>query len=376
MMRVMILANFDVGLYQFRRELIEELLKENEVIVSLPYGELVEPLKEIGCRFIDTPLERRGMNPLKDIKLYKEYKRLLKAERPDLVITYTIKPNVYGGCACRRLGIPYVANITGLGTAFQNEGILKKLVTAMYKFGLKKAKVVFFENEENRQIFVDEGIVKERVTHRLNGAGVNLEKYRVTEYPQGDKIKFLFMGRVMAEKGIDELFAAMQKLIADGVNCELDVLGGYEENYKEKIEKYEMEGWLKYHGFQNDVKPFIEASHCFVLPSWHEGMANTNLESAASGRPVITSNIHGCLEAVEDGVTGYLCEKQNIDDLYRVMKKMCGLSWSERRIMGLAGRKRMEDVFDKRKVVRETIKCLFFNTDGKRRSLFYWRIQK
>lgn len=357
-MKVMILANFDVGLYQFRKELIEELLKDNEVIISLPYGELVDPLKEMGCKFIDTPMERRGMNPVKDIRLYKEYKKLLKAQKPDLVITYTIKPNNYGGYACRKLGIPYAVNITGLGTAFQNEGMLKKMVTLMYKVSLKKAKVVFFENEGNRQIFINEGIVKEQVTHRLNGAGVNLEKYGVSEYPQGEKIKFLFMGRVMAEKGIDELVAAMRKLIAEGVNCELDVLGGYEENFKEKIEKCEAEGWLKYHGFQKDVRPFIEACHCFVLPSWHEGMANTNLESAASGRPVITSNIHGCLEAVEDGVTGLLCEKENTDDLYRAMKKMCELTYEERKTMGLAGRKRMEEVFDKRKVVEETVRCL------------------
>lgn len=357
-MKVVILANFDVGLYQFRKELIEELLKKNEVIISLPYGELVEPLKEMGCKFIDTPVDRRGINPITDLKLYKKYKNLLKTEKPDLVITYTIKPNVYGGYACRKLGIPYVVNITGLGTAFQNGGMLNNVVTVMYKEACKKAKVVFFENEENREIFVNEGIVKESVTHRLNGAGVNLEKYQVTEYPKGEKIKFLFMGRVMAEKGIDELFSAMNRLVSDGVNCELDVLGEYEENYKERIERYEADGWLKYWGYQKDVKPFIANCHCFVLPSWHEGMANTNLESAASGRPVITSNIHGCLEAVEDGMTGYLCERKNADDLYRVMKKFTELPYEERKTMGLAGRKHMEEDFDKKKVVKETIDCL------------------
>lgn len=357
-MKVMILANFDVGLYQFRKELIEELLKDKEVIISLPYGELVEPLKDMGCRFIDTPMERRGMNPITDLKLYKEYKKLLKNEKPDLVITYTIKPNIYGGYACRNLGIPYAVNITGLGTAFQNDGMLKKVVTVMYKTACKKAKVVFFENEGNWQIFVNESIVKESVTHLLNGAGVNLDKYQVTEYPKGEKIKFLFMGRVMAEKGIDELFEAMKKMMADGVNCELNVLGGYEENYKDMIDQCEAEGWLKYWGYQKDVKPFIADCHCFVLPSWHEGMANTNLESAASGRPVITSNIHGCLESVEDGVTGYLCVSKNSDDLYRVMKKFTELSYNERKAMGLAGRKRMEEVFDKKKVVKETVMFL------------------
>lgn len=354
-MRVMILANFDVGLYQFRKELIEGLLKENEVIISLPYGELVEPFKEMGCKFIDTPVDRRGINPVTDLKLFHEYRRLLKQGKPDQVITYTIKPNIYGGLACRLSHIPYAVNITGLGTAFENGGLLKKIVVAMYKVACKKAKVVFFENEENRQIFIKEKIVNETQTYRLNGAGVNLEKYQVSEYPEGERIKFLFMGRVMAEKGIDELFEAMKKLVADGVNCELDVLGGYEEDYKKKIQECENEGWLHYHGYQKDVRPFIEKCHCFVLPSWHEGMANTNLESAASGRPVITSNIPGCMEAVVDGVSGFLAERKNSEDLYKVMKKFIELPYEKRKDMGLAGRKHMEDVFDKKKVVEETI---------------------
>lgn len=357
-MKILILANYDVGLYQFRRELIEELLKSHAVYISLPYGELVEPLKAMGCQFIDTPLERRGMNPFKDGKLFLTYLKLFRQVKPDLVITYTIKPNVYGGFAARIAGIPYAVNITGLGTAFQKRGMLKKLVTAMYKLGCKKAKVVFFENTENRQIFLDEHIVRQQQTCLLNGAGVNLEHYRVTEYPDGDETKFLFIGRVMKEKGVDELFSAIRKLVAEGYSCSLDVVGMYEENYKEAIAQGETEGWLHFYGYQKDVRPFIANCHCFVLPSWHEGMANTNLECAASGRPVITSNIHGCMEAVEDGVTGFLCEKQNADSLYQAMKGFCELSYEERENMGREGRKRMEAVFDKRKVVEETMRHL------------------
>lgn len=357
-MKILILANNDVGLYQFRRELIGELLKKNTVIISLPYGELVQPLVDMGCKFINTPIDRRGVNPKTDLKLYFQYKKILKAEKPNLVITYTIKPDVYGGYACRKLGIPYAENITGLGSGFQNSGLLRRIVTIMYKGGLKKAKVVFFENKENRQVFVQEGIVSDKKTCLLNGAGVNLEHYQVAEYPDGDMIKFLFIGRVMKEKGIDELFDAMRQLQQEGINCSLDVLGDYEEDYKIKIEQYETEGWLHYHGYQKDVRPYIEACHCFVLPSWHEGMANSNLECAACGRPVITSNIHGCLESVEDGVSGYLCEKQNAKDLYRVMKKFVKLSYEKRKAMGIAGRNRMETVFDKKKIVQATIKQL------------------
>ena len=357
-MNILILANYDVGLYQFRKELIAELLKDNNVTISLPYGELVDNLKDMGCKFIDTPVDRRGINPVTDLILLKNYFSLIKKEKPDLVITYTIKPNVYGGVVCRFLKVPYAENITGLGTTFQNEGLLKTLVTFMYKTALKKAKTVFFENTENKQIFIDEKIVKENQTCLLNGAGINLEHYKAYEYPDSNETRFLFVGRVMKEKGVDELFSAMEKLRADSINCSLDLVGMFDEDYSEIIKKYEAEGWLHFHGYQKDVRPFINNAHCFVLPSWHEGMANTNLECAASARPIITSNIHGCLEAVEDGVTGFLCEKQNADDLYKVMKKFTELSFDERKLMGLAGRKRMEEIFDKKKVVEDTIKNL------------------
>lgn len=357
-MKILILANDDVGLFQFRKELIEELLKDNQVIITLPYGEFVEYFLDFGCKFYDTPLDRRGINPLNDYKLYRQYRKILKKEKVDLVITYTIKPNIYGGYLCKKLTIPYVVNITGLGTAFQRDGILKKIVTTMYRVSCKNAKTVFFENEGNKQYFIDEQIIKDKQAYRLNGAGVNIEKYQVTNYPNGEKIKFLFMGRVMAEKGVDELFEATKKLIDEGINCELDILGNYEEDYRKRIEQYENEGWLHYYGFQKDVKPFIEKCHCFVLPSWHEGMANTNLECAASGRPVITTNIFGCKEAVEDGVTGYLCKKKDSSDLYKIMKRFINLSYEEKRNMGLAGRERMVKLFDKKNVVADTIEHL------------------
>lgn len=355
--KIVILANNSGGLYDFRGMLMSELIRRGDTVVALtPFDDRIDELKALGVQLVETPINRRGINPTEDIKLFKNFKRLLKDLKPDLVITYTIKPNVYGGFACRLLKIPYAANITGLGTAFQGKGMLRKLVTLMYKVGLKKAKIVFFENSENRQIFIDEKIVKEEQTCLLNGAGVNLEHFEVAEYPKEDgTTRFLFIGRVMKEKGIDELFEAMRLLRAEGIDCTLDVVGGYEEDYSERIKQYENDGWLTYHGIQEDVRPFIAAAHCFVLPSWHEGMANTNLECSAMARPVITSNIHGCFEAVEDGVTGFLCEKQNSESLYEVMKRFCGLSFDERKQMGLSARRRMEEIFDKKNVVKTTI---------------------
>lgn len=359
-MKIAMIANSSSGLYEFRRDLILRMIDEgNEVIALTPCEERTEQLKETGIKLIDIPVDRRGMNPVHDLSLFNTYKKLIKAEKPDLVATYTIKPNIYGGAVCRLKKIPYAVNITGLGTAFQRDGFLRKMVTAMYKFALKKAKVVFFENAANMQLFIDEKIIRREQAKLLNGAGVNLDRYNVLPYPEENgETRFLFMGRVMAEKGVNELFEALRMLKKDGFNCTLDMLGGFDENYEQKIKEAESEGWLKYHGYQSDVRPFIENCHCFVLPSYHEGMANTNLECASSGRPVITSNIPGCKEAVIEGVSGLLCEPKNGESLYAAMKQMAEMSVAERRSMGLAGRKHMEDVFDKKKVVEETMKHL------------------
>lgn len=358
-MKIIIISNGSGGLYGFRRELLGALAANNSLTLLTRDSGYIDELQDLGCNVCETPFDRRGINPIKDLKLFLCYLKQLKAERPDLVITYTIKPNVYGGMACRMAGIPYAANITGLGTAFQKTGALRTLVTSLYRTGLKKANTVFFENCENRQTLLDEKIVRQEQCCLLNGAGVNLEHYAFAAYPpEEDETRFLFVGRVMKEKGVDELFAAMEQLRAEGVNCSLDVLGGYEEDYKEKIEQYEAAGWLRYHGYQQDVRPFIADCHCFVLPSWHEGMANTNLECAATGRPVITSQIHGCMEAVDPGVSGLLCRPKDAAHLARVMGIFANLPYAQKAAMGREGRRRMEEIFDKKKVVEATVKRL------------------
>lgn len=360
-MKIAMIINSSSGLYNFRKDLIQRMIADgHEVIALTPLEGRTDQLEEIGVRLINTEIDRRGLNPLHDISLYRQYRKILKKERPDIAITYTIKPNVYGGVACRMSKIPYAGNITGLGTAFESTGVIRKVATIMNKVALKKSKCVFFENAENRDLFVNEGIIRKDQAVLLNGAGVNLVHFSYQPYATDDKgIRFLFMGRVMKEKGVDELFSAMQRLKADGENCSLDLLGSFEEKYEEQIKQYEKDGWLRFHGYQSDVRPFIADSHCFVLPSYHEGMANTNLESAATGRPVITSNISGCKEAVIDGVSGYLCEVKSADDLYTKMKGFLALFHEDREAMGRAGRKHMEDVFDKVKVVNKTIENLY-----------------
>ena len=299
------------------------------------------------------------MNPIHDSKLFQQYRAMLKEVKPNLVLTYTIKPNIYGGMACRMAHIPYAVNITGLGSAIENGGWLKRFVLALYKPALKGAKVIFFENAGNRDTLVATGVVPNGRDVVLNGAGVNLEDYPYQPYPQEGPVRFLFVGRVMHEKGVDELFAAakrMKQKYGDGV--EFHIVGSFEEAYKPVMDELEQAGVVKYHGYQSDIKSFYAMASCIVLPSYHEGMSNVLLEAAASGRPLITSDIPGCREAVENGVSGYLRPIKDADALYAAMQRFAELPEGWRAEMGRCGRDRMEQNFSKTAVVAETIKHL------------------
>lgn len=358
-MKILILSNCSGGIYKFRFKLIKELQKKNDVVIAVPDSGFYDTLRKYGLRLINVPIDRRGINPINDLKQFFQYMKITKETHPDLVISYTVKPNIYGGLACRVTKTSFVANVTGLGSAIEGGGILQKLVFAMYKAGLKKAKVVFFENEGNRDVMVKAGVVKREKTYVLNGAGIDTEEYPLMPYPSKKPIHFLFVGRIMKEKGVDELFEAITRLKSEyGENVILDVVGMFEESYQQRIEKLQNDDIIVFHGYQQDVKPFYETAHCVVLPSYHEGMSNVLLEAASCGRPIITSNICGCREAVDDGVSGFLCEAKNTESLYNAMKHFVELTREERIKFGLAGRERMEKIFDKREVVKKTIEVL------------------
>jgi len=356
-MKFLVITNHSYMFWQFRKELIEELLKLGEVVISVPFGEHIEDFEALGCRMVDTAVDRRGINPFKDIKLYRAYRNLLKQEKPDMVITYSIKPNVYGGYACRKMDIPYCVNVQGLGTAFQKPG-LAQMVTIMYRTALKKAKTVFFENEGNANIFIDKNIIdKSRIT-LLDGAGINLEKYRFCDYPKNEKLHFLYLGRIMREKGMDELFASVRTLKNEGLDFVLDLVGFFEDEYKEQVEALVQDGIAVFHGFQKNPLPFYEKADCVVLPSYHEGMSNVLLEAASVGRPLITSDIHGCREAVVPQESGLLCKVKDTASLTDEMRRFCALDHETRKAMGERGRQLMEEKFEKSKVVGATMKAI------------------
>lgn len=360
-MKYLILANNSGGLYRFRKELMERLIQDgHEVYAVTPFDEYIEELKSEGIHLIEQKMNRRGTNPFQELCLLKDYKAIIKRVVPDMIITYTIKPGIYGGLLAQRCKIPYVVNITGLGTAFQKKGLFRRLIVGLWNKALKSAECVFFENKENAQVFMNCGIVSDEKICVLHGAGVNLEDFPFEEYPEEDtSIHFLFIGRVMREKGIDELLLAMEQLHKKYENIILDVVGWCEEDYESKLMKLQSQGMIRFHGFQRDVNPCIRQAHAFVLPSYHEGMANTLLESGAMGRPLITSRIHGCMEAVQDGETGFLCEVQNAESLMLQMERFINLPYEQKKQMGYWSHVFVAEHFDKKKVVQETVEKIY-----------------
>ena len=353
-MRVLILANIDMGLYKFRRELLEELVKENEVYFCVPDGEFVESIKEIGCKFVPcTLMNRHGTNPIQELKLISFYKKVLREIKPDIVFTYTIKCNAYGGMACASLGVPYVANVTGLGTAIENGGLMQKVSLTLYKRGLRKAQKVFFQNTENRDFMVSQGVVK-GAYDMLPGSGVNLNQYEVFPYPDGETVDFVFIARVMKEKGIDQYLDAAKEIRKRHPEARFHICGFCEPEYDGRLQEEADKGTVIYHGLVADMKPIYQMISCTVHPTYYpEGLSNVLLESAASGRPIITTDRSGCREVVEDGVNGYVVKQQDSQDLIDKIEKFLSLSVDERKAMGLAGRAKVEREFDRQIVIRK-----------------------
>lgn len=355
--RVLILGNSSLVVFGMRGELVERLVKDGyEVTVSFPsdaIGKEKNPSKEYGCTYIETAIDRRGTNVFRDAALLKAYIKLLKDIKPDAVLTYTVKCSIYGGMACRLQKIPYFVNITGLGTGLAEGGLKQKLLVKLYQIAMKSADCVFFQNQNDRQFFIDHKI-RYKADSLLPGSGVNLEKYTPIPYPEDDKLVFTYIARVMKAKGIDEFLAAARTIKQERPNTEFHICGFYEDNYKEIIEEAEKTGTVKYHGQVSDVRLYEAISHCIVLPTYHpEGISNVLLEAAACARPLITTNRYGCKEVVDDDINGYLIRERDSSDLIEKMRMFLELPWEVRRDMGLAGRTKVEKEFDRQIVVEK-----------------------
>ena len=365
--RILILANSASGLYDFRNELLLRLLKEHEVHISLPDADKVPALAEEGCVIHPIPLERRGMNPLKDSKLMLAYRKLIKEVSPDVVLTYTIKPNIYGSLCCRLQRVPYIVNITGLGSVFEDGGMLQKLVVFLYRVALKGASCIFFQNETNRNIFRSFKI-RGKSDRLVPGSGVNLDRHKFEEYPSKEEpVTFLYVGRIMKEKGTDELLYAAEEIRKEYPDVQFELVGYYEDDYKERIEEMQKAEIVHLTGYQKEIHPYYAKASAAVMPSYHEGMSNVVLEAAATGRPVLASDIPGCREGYDDDVTGIGFVPRDKEALLNAVRKFMKLSYEERKEMGRNARKKMEREFDRNIVVDAYMEEIHKCTDRRKK---------
>ena len=355
-MKIIIFANDTTYTYNLRNELIERMIEDGcEVVIASQPLLLQDKLKQMGVRLIDINTNRHSANPISDILLLKKYLKILKLEKPDIALTYNIKPNVYGGIACRITKTNYIPNITGLGTAVEYPGIMQKITKRLYKVGIAGADCVMFQNDENKQFFIDHHMMPKHSRIRLlPGSGVSLKVHQLIEYPpDGEKINFLFIARVMAEKGIDLFLNAAKRIYKKHNNTMFHICGRCDDaKYKGLLEKLSIEGYITYHGEQEDMVPYFEMAHCIVHPSYYpEGMSNVLLEAAAHGRPIIATDRAGCRETVDDRKSGFIIPIKNEDALVEALEVFLKMSWEDRKNLGLAGREKVEREFDRQYVV-------------------------
>lgn len=352
--KILILSNNCGGLVSFRGEVFEALIKEgHSLLVVAPEDFKTDIIKSIGCQFKPIKFNRQGTNPIADIKLMLAYRRIIKREKPDVVLTYTIKPNLYGGMACRLTHTPQLANITGLGIATEKAGFLRSLTKILYKIGLKKAKKVFFQNKKNLDFCVSNKMVTGPVS-LIPGSGVNLERFYVQSYPDASACRFIYIGRVQRRKGIEQYLEAAETLKKKYPHTEFHVLGRCEESkYQDVLDKLSSQGIIINHGLVKDTRPYLANIHCTVHPSFYpEGMSNVLLESCASGRPVITTDNAGCADVVDEGENGFITRMQDTQDLIDKIENFILLPHAKKQEMGLYARQKMERDFSRDIVIR------------------------
>ena len=358
---IALLTNNDDDIYCFRKELIEEIINSGyEMLISCPYGEKFELMKHLEYRYDDPVIDRRGTNIVADMKLFIHYFNLFRKNKPSVVLTYTAKPNVYAGIAAYLLGIPVISNVTGFGSVLSEGGLKQKLIMSLFRFSFRRSACVMFQNSTNMKLAEESGMVKGE--HKLiPGSGVNTERYPLQPYPdggngkEGEKVVFNYIGRILHDKGVDDYIEAAKRIKAEYPNTEFNMLGFIEPteiHYEKILSELEEKDVIKYRGSQKDIKPFVAASHATIHPSTYgEGMSNVLLESASSGRPIISTDNPGCQETFVDGKTGFLYHGGNVDALCNQIKKFLSLPNEERRLMGENGREYIKSNFERKKVV-------------------------
>ena len=365
--KIIIISNTVFNLVNFRKNLISTLVdKDFDVVAVAPLDDYISNLDNLKCKLEIIPSASRKVHVLNDILLIFRYFVIFSRVKPDIVLSYTSKPNIYGSLVARVLGISIVNNISGLGTPFIQGGWLEYIVGLLYKISLKKSKYVFFQNKDDQKIFIDNNFVSSKEVGVIPGSGIDLTYFLPdvsTSNIDKRNVVFLLIARMMRDKGIEEFVEAARKIKKSYKNVSFQLLGYIDIKSKvaisvNDIKSWENEGIIEYLGHTEDVRPFIAMADCVVMPSYREGTPRSLLEAASMGKPIIATNVAGCKEVVDDGINGYLCDAYNSDDLAHKMQHILALDSISIEKMGMASRKKMENEFDEKIVINKYLSVI------------------
>lgn len=357
--KVAIIENHELGIYSIRHDLVKAIAEQYEVTILT---EVDNSFKDDDLatlvRFID--VGKSVMNPVTAIRYQQRLKKALLEINPDVVLTFTIRPAIYGNMVTRKMKLPTLSTITGTGPLFESNSLSYRIARWLYKFVLKKTRFVFFPNYDDLEAFINVGYIKREQAKRVPGSGVNYEKFSPMSSPRNNgKFVFLYISRLIKDKGVMEYVEAASILKSQIPTAEFHIVGPLWTGNKksltvtaDELNEWIEKKWIIYHDKQKDVRPFIANSDCVVMPSYREGMNNVLLEAASMARPLITTNVTGCRDIVDDGVNGLLCRVKDGKDLAEKMKQMISLSLSQRETMGQKGREKMIREFDKKLVIK------------------------
>ncbi|MEA2018464.1 MAG: glycosyltransferase family 4 protein [Campylobacterota bacterium] len=368
--KIAIVLNSAWQAYNFRLNLARSF-KQNgyEVVLIAPYDEKYSELIKKEFEFYDVNIDAKGINPISDLKTMIALYRLYKTLNLDIVLNFTIKPNIYSSIVSGVLGIKSISNITGLGTIFIKQSIVTKIAKLLYKTALGFNSKVFFQNNDDKNLFVENKLVSKEKTDLLPGSGVDLDKFISIKKEDDGVFRFLLIARLLKDKGILEYIEAakiienLELKIDNYSDVEFQILGAVGVANKTAISKDELQQWVdddlvNYLGTTDNVQEVIAQSDCVVLPSYREGTPRSLLEACAMEKPIIATDVVGCKEVVDDGINGYLCEVRNAQDLADKMETMISLSEEEREVMGKAGREKIVKEFDEKIVIDKYLESI------------------
>lgn len=372
-MHVLMTVNAVWNIWNFRRAVVQSLIADgHQVTILAPIDDAVPALEQLGCRVVPLTMNVKGLNPVEDLKLVRRFRRIFRAEKPDVVLSYTIKNNIFGALAARSLSVPFLPNVTGLGTAFLSGGLLLIMAELLYRKAFRGLPAVFFQNEDDRELFVARGLVQPAQTILLPGSGIDLEHFPAAAYPSAEEAPvFLMIARLLRDKGVVEFVNAARLVKAQRPDVRFQLLGAIAAENRSAIDAVTLQGWVdegvvEYLGTTSDVRPAIAGSSCVVLPSYREGAPRTLIEASAMARPLVSTDVPGCRAVVQDGVTGLLCAPKDARSLAGRFHQILDLSIPEREAMGLAGRSRMERLYDQNIIISE-IRAAIATATGKTR---------